>query len=115
MYLAYLASQDFTQIDTVFGPGYVPEQYPPPEMREPLARSVRGLAHNGFVTVGEETYPCDVANMSASGATLYFKLLLELPDRFTLRLRHDGKVTRTCSVTWDEGQQVGVVFDRKAA
>ena len=78
-------------------------------------RSARGLVHNGLVTLGEETYTCEVTDMSATGATLHFKFLIELPQRFTLRLRQDGKVTRTCSITWDEGTQVGVVFERAAA
>lgn len=72
-----------------------------------------GFVHNGFVKFDEQTYPCNVTNMSATGATLYFKLPVELPERFALQLTYDGKVTRTCSITWNEGLEVGVIFDRE--
>jgi hypothetical protein len=79
------------------------------------APSVRGFFHHGLVTAGEETYPCEVANMLATGATLHFGFPIELPDHFTLRLRHDGKLVRLCSVTWDEGTTLGVVFEREGS
>lgn len=70
-----------------------------------------GLSHSGLVKFSEETYACDVTNMSTTGATLTFKNMMELPERFTLQLTHDGKVMRTCSVIWEEGMQVGVTFE----
>jgi len=45
-----------------------------------------GLSHSGLVKFSEETYSCEVTNMSATGATLTFKNMMELPDRFTLQL-----------------------------
>jgi hypothetical protein len=78
-------------------------------------RSRPGFGHAGFIKFDEQTYPCDVTNMSATGATLHFKLRVELPERFTLQLTYDGKVTRRCSITWNDGLRVGVLFDRDAA
>lgn len=72
-----------------------------------------GLSHGGFVKCSEQTYSCEVTNMSTMGATLHFKHPTELPDRFTLQLTYDGKVTRTCSVVWDDGIKVGVAFEPK--
>ena len=79
-----------------------------------LARLVRGFFHDGLVKIGAETFSCQVTNMSATGATLHFKAPIELPERFALQLRHDGKVMRSCTVTWDEGAEIGVLFVREA-
>lgn len=73
-------------------------------------RTYTGFAHSGFVRFDEQVYPCDVTAMSATGATLTFRLPVELPDRFILQLHANGRVTRQCCVTWDEGVKVGVVF-----
>jgi hypothetical protein len=70
--------------------------------------------HRGFVKFDEQTYPCTATNLSATGATLHFNSPVELPETFTLQLTHNGMVSRTCSVIWNEGVQVGVVFDRGA-
>jgi hypothetical protein len=71
-----------------------------------------GFVHSGFVKFDEQMYPCDVTNMSETGATLHFKLPVELPEHFTLQLTFDGKVARECTVTWNEGVELGVTFDR---
>jgi hypothetical protein len=74
-------------------------------------RLYTGLSLSGLVRIDEQVYPCDVTDMSATGATLTFRLPVELPDdRFTLQLTSNGKVSRQCRVTWDEGVRVGVVF-----
>jgi hypothetical protein len=71
----------------------------------------QGLSHQGFVTFDEQTFPCQVTNMSTTGATLTFALLIPIPDRFMLQLTPDGHVVRACTVTWDEGNRIGVTFD----
>jgi hypothetical protein len=48
--------------------------------------------------------------MSATGAVLTFRGPVDLPARFTLVLTPLGNVVRVCTVTWEEGEQVGVVF-----
>ena len=53
-----------------------------------------------------------VTNMSKTGATLSFKLPVELPSRFTMQLKRDGMAIRQCATTWNEGKQVGVLFDQ---
>jgi hypothetical protein len=72
-----------------------------------------GFTHGGCVRFDEQVYPCDVTDMTSTGATLSFPMLIELPERFLLQLTSDGRVTRQCStVTWDEGIKTGVMFDR---
>ena len=74
------------------------------------ARRAGGFVHDGMVRIGEEQYPCKVTNMSATGAVLTFNAPIDLPDRFTLLLIPYGNVMRNCVMTWEEGEQVGVVF-----
>ena len=73
-------------------------------------RNMRGFTHKGFIKLGEETHPCELTNLSATGATLHLVALIDLPARFTVQLTTDGKVVRICSVVWNEGTRVGVVF-----
>ena len=72
---------------------------------------LRGFNHIGYVKVGEESYPCQIFDMSSTSATLFFKNRFELPDRFTVHLGPDGRIVRNCSVSWDEGTHIGVLFD----
>jgi len=74
------------------------------------ARRTGGLTHDGFVRIGEERYACKVSNMSVTGAVLSFGGPVELPARFMLALTPLGQVVRGCTMTWEEGEQVGVVF-----
>jgi len=73
-------------------------------------RRAGGLTHEGIVRIGEEQYGCKVANMSATGAVLTFSGPVDLPACFTLVLTPLGNVVRACTVTWEEGDQIGVVF-----
>ena len=74
------------------------------------ARRAGGLTHDGIVRIGEEHYPCKVTNMSVTGAVLTFSGPVDLPARFILALTPLGQVVRDCTMTWEEGEQVGVVF-----
>ena len=74
-------------------------------------RHYTGFAHSGFVRFDGQVYPCDVTDMTLTGASLTFKLPVQLPDRFALQLTSNGLVSRQCRVTWDEGTKVGVVFE----
>jgi hypothetical protein len=76
-----------------------------------LQRVPRGLIHDGFVKIGEEIYPCRVTNMSVTDATIIFEGPLDPPQHFTISLTIDGEVTRTCTTTWHEGYEIGIVFD----
>lgn len=73
-------------------------------------RLASGLTHDGIVRIGEEQYGCKVSHMSATGAVLTFRGPVDLPARFTLMLTPLGNVVRACTVTWEEGDQIGVVF-----
>ena len=75
--------------------------------------SARGFVHEGFVKFDEQTYPCTVTNMSRTGATLTFKFPVEMPSRFTMQLTRHGMAIRQCAITWNEGKQVGVLFDQE--
>jgi hypothetical protein len=70
----------------------------------------RGFTHAGYVKTGQEVYACKLTDMSLSGATLSFASPIDLPDHFTVQLTRDGHVTRNCTVAWNDGVQVGVVF-----
>ena len=61
--------------------------------------------------IGEETHPCQLTNLSVTGATITFDEPIDLPERFTLGLTPDGQVTRSCRTTWREGCEIGVVFE----
>ena len=74
------------------------------------SRRAGGLTHDGIVKIGEEHYPCKITNMSMTGAVLTFSGPVDLPARFTLALPPPGRVVRDCTITWEEGEQVGVVF-----
>jgi hypothetical protein len=68
------------------------------------------FAHSGYLKIGEEVYPCHISNMSATGATIGFDGPVQIPDHFSIHLRPDGRVTRACSVVWQEGIEIGVIF-----
>ena len=72
------------------------------EARRARSRFLRGFGHQGFVKIGEETYPCELADISASGATLTVGALIDLPEPFFVQLRRGGKEVRRCSVVWDD-------------
>ena len=54
--------------------------------------------------------PCTVANIGEEGAQLCITPDLALPNRFTIRLTEDGKITRTCRVIWQKNDRLGVRF-----
>jgi hypothetical protein len=74
--------------------------------------SAHRFVHEGFIKFDEEAYPCTVKNMSRTGATLRFKFPVELPSRFTMQLTRDGMAIRQCAIAWNEGKQVGVLFEQ---
>jgi flagellar basal body rod protein FlgF len=76
-----------------------------------LPRTPPGLSRTGFVKIGEETYPCQLTNMSVTGATIFFDGPIDLPERFTIQLTEDGRITRACKTTWHEGNETGLVFE----
>ena len=79
------------------------------------ARRTGGLTHDGIVRIGEEQYTCKITNMSITGAVLTFRGPVDLPARFMLALTPFGQVVRDCTMTWAEGEQIGVVFGGAAS
>lgn len=74
-------------------------------------RSPQGFNRAGLVKIGEETYPCQLINLSVTGATIVFDGPIDLPERFSVQLAASGHVTRACKITWQEGTETGVVFE----
>ena len=56
--------------------------------------------------------PCSLINISLRGGELVVDGNLVLPKQFALRLTHDGKIRRGCTVEWRRGDRVGVSFFR---
>jgi hypothetical protein len=56
-----------------------------------------------FCGAVKKPIPCEIVDLSDSGARLIIalRLLVELPDTFTLALFDDGGVYRDCMVVWD--------------
>jgi hypothetical protein len=66
--------------------------------------------HFGFVKTGSETYRCRISSMSSAGAAIMFDGPIDLPERFSIQLTSDGKVSRDCVVQWRDGIQIGISF-----
>jgi hypothetical protein len=77
--------------------------------------SIRRFAHSGYLKLGEETYSCQISNMSATGATIAFDGPIDVPDEFLICLTAGGRIPRKCSVVWREGIEIGVIFTRSRA
>lgn len=54
--------------------------------------------------------PCEIADVSESGARLTLEQRAELPETFILLLTADGRTRRRCRVVWRDGMTVGVEF-----
>lgn len=72
--------------------------------------SFRGLKHDGFLKIHEAFYPCEVFDMSLTGARLRFDLPIDLPSNFSLQLTRDGKCLRPCSLIWSDDCEASVLF-----
>ena len=66
--------------------------------------------HAGVLKIDEAFYPCQVSDMTVTGARLLLDHLMDLPDTFTLQLTLAGKVVRPCYLIWQEGKEAGVSF-----
>ena len=65
----------------------------------------------GYVKIDEAFYPCQVRDMTVTGARLDLAYPFELPDTFTLQLTLGGQVVRPCYLIWQEDQEAGVSFE----
>ena len=57
-------------------------------------------------------FPCTLANIGHQGAQLCVSPDVVYPNRFTIRLTADGRVTRACRVIWQRKDRIGVRFVR---
>ena len=57
-------------------------------------------------------FPCTLENIGHSGAQLCVNPDIAYPNRFTIRLTADGKVTRACRTIWQKKDRMGVRFVR---
>ena len=70
----------------------------------------KGYKHPGFVKIDEQFYPCQIHDMTMSGARLEISLPFALPDTFTLQLNLGGEVVKPCYLIRQEGGQASVSF-----
>jgi hypothetical protein len=59
---------------------------------------------------GSEIGPCQVVDISGTGAHLRITESSAVPDQFWLFLATGGAVRRLCAVAWRSGNDVGVEF-----
>ena len=70
----------------------------------------KGYKHPGFVKIDEQFYPCQIHDMTMSGAHLDLDHPFELPDTFTLQLILGGEIVRPCYLIRQEGREASVSF-----
>ena len=72
----------------------------------------RGLRWEGQIVGldGSVLAGCMVMDVSASGAKLVLRELVEVPNEFDLFFSKDGKVTRRCQIKRRSEKEVGVQF-----
>ena len=73
--------------------------------------STRALNHVGFLKIDEAFYPCQVYDVTVTGARMILDTPMELQDTFTLQLTLGGQVVRPCFLIWQEGREAGVSFE----
>ena len=60
----------------------------------------------------KQAIPCRVCDVSDGGARLEVKSSMALPPLFKLVVAGADKVGRLCSVAWQNGSDIGVIFKR---
>ena len=70
------------------------------------------LALRGYMDFGRNApkRTCLIKNISEDGARLYIGLLLDPPERFTLKISSAGKLCRECKLIWRSEFDVGIAF-----
>lgn len=80
-----------------------------PELRRKPRRQFR---YNASVLLerGGSPCPCEIADISETGARLVLEGEFALPERFVLLLTRSGEARRSCRLVWRDGLTVGVQF-----
>ena len=76
-----------------------------------LAKRKKVAGQKGLVLHGAVTAPCEINDVSATGASLTFDYARVLPTKFKLRFLADNH-EETAQVIWRRGAVVGVSFLR---
>jgi hypothetical protein len=79
------------------------------KIKRPSRKSVR---QSGWITLdgGFAARPCEVLDLSASGAKLVLGEAASLGPRLRLGFSRDVRNSRQCEVVWRRGVTVGVKF-----
>jgi hypothetical protein len=64
----------------------------------------------GTIEFGEETLPCTVRNLSATGAGVELNSPLWFPERFVLAVPSEGW-RKPCRLIWRNERRIGVAFE----
>ena len=54
--------------------------------------------------------PCEIVDISETGARIAIETECDLPERFVLLLTRTGEARRLCKVVWRNGLTFGVTF-----
>ncbi len=76
-------------------------------------RDVRRSVHQaGWITLegGFAARPCQVLDLSASGAKLIVDDPTSVSNKMRLGFSRDGRMGRSCDVVWRRGKTLGVKF-----
>lgn len=76
-------------------------------------RDVRRSVHqSGWITLdgGFAARPCNVLDLSASGAKLVVEDPTSVSNRVKLAFSRDARTGRSCEVVWRRGKTLGVRF-----
>jgi hypothetical protein len=64
----------------------------------------------GTIEFGEESLPCTVRNLSATGAGIEVNSPLWFPERFVLAVPSEV-LRKPCRLIWRSEKRIGVVFE----
>ena len=72
----------------------------------------RQFHYNASVLLGAKSVPqpCEIVDISATGARIVLAKECELPERFILLLTRSGEARRHCRLAWRDGLAAGVEF-----
>jgi hypothetical protein len=72
----------------------------------------RSVQQSGWITLdgGFAARPCNVLDLSNSGAKLVVDDVVSIPNKMKLAFSRDARSGRTCEVVWRRGKTLGVRF-----
>jgi hypothetical protein len=72
----------------------------------------RSIQQSGWITLdgGFAARPCNVEDLSTSGAKLVVDDPTAVPNKMRLAFTRDARASRPCEVVWRRGKTLGVRF-----